>query len=227
MALAPLTCSLSGHWLSPRRYLERQETRSQRPVLAAARCGGEVASLDSASCTPCEGQFLLPSTSIGASVLAGRVRGGQPAEQALVAWGYSPNTINIVAFRAADGIVTDLGGGCGQGGEALVSCARVGNVYFTQELRGAASSSPCWLLFGAGPFQFPCGPCSLVVNPACAVVAFAGSTDANGRASAALPLPNVPGLIGLKFREQWLLAASGGCAQFGIAFSNGIEVELQ
>ena len=188
-----------------------------------------VDSIDSFACTPCEGTFTVSSGPAHTSEFAFRTRGGQRTDDGLLAWreGNAGSTIRTLAFNVDDGHITDLGGGCSPGGFASASCARVGNANFHHTLSESAPSSPVTLVLGAGQIQFACGPCSLVVDPNGAVVLPVGNTTANGSASFNTPLPNVPALVGVKLIEQWLVASGGGCSPFGIAFSNGIEVEIQ
>ena len=77
---------------------------------------------------------------------------------------------------------------------------------------------------GAATTAFPCGPCTLTVDPSTAVV-LSGSTNARGRAWRNVPLPGLPGLVGANLFAQWLLVAPGGCA--GLAFSNGLQIGIQ
>ena len=71
------------------------------------------------------------------------------------------------------------------------------------------------------------GACTLVPDLSALVVAISGSTDPDGRASISTPLPAVPGLVGAKLVEQWLVLTGGGCPLLGIDLSNAIEVEIQ
>lgn len=185
--------------------------------------GNGIRSVDASTCTPCEGQMTAGSD----PVIAGRTTNGAPAGQALVAFGMASGVIGVRAFRADHGLLSGLGGSCG-GGRALASCARAGNLHFTLGLRSSTPLTPAWLLLGAAKTLFPCGPCTLVVNPEGALLIPAGNTDTTGRAEVVVPLPPMPALVGVKLIEQWLVAAgSGGCAPYGLAFSNGMEVEIQ
>ena len=183
-------------------------------------------SIDAATCSSCEGEFRLGASPSFNPVAVCKTVNGRPTNRALVAWREGP-VIEIQAFRADDGIVSDLGGGCAAGGEALVTCARTGNAGFTNELRDAAALSPATFVLGLAQTSFPCGPCTLMVQPAGALIVPVGTTDANGRASLAIPLPNLPGLQGAKLVEQWLVVSlNGGCAQ-SVGFSNALEVQIQ
>ena len=188
-----------------------------------------VASLDRSTCVSCEGPIELSgganNTALG-PVIAARRRAGRQTTEALVAWNLSTGVVTQV-FRSDDGRVTDLGGGCGPGGIATVSCARVGNTGFTHELRNAAAWSPAFLMLSAARFGLPCGPCTLVPDPTMSFVIAAGSTDAFGAASVGTPVPATPALVGNKLVEQWLVATGGGCRAIGSAFSNGAEIQIQ
>ncbi len=66
-------------------------------------------------------------------------------------WGSTDATTfesDIVAqrFDEAAGRSWDLGGGCGLGGKAIVSCGKPGNAGFTIRLQHAAPASPAWLI---------------------------------------------------------------------------------
>lgn len=191
-----------------------------------------VTSLDPSECTPCEEESAL-SLGLGEGlevVVVGRTRNGRAADEAMLAWGRSGTQkwIETSAFRAEDGIVTDLGGGCAPGGLALVSCARAGNANFTHELRSAAAQAQALLVLGVGSASFPCGPCTLVPDLALpVVVAFSGTTDAGGNASAVTALPGVPSLVGAVLVEQWVVVTGGGCSLLGLALSNGLAVVIQ
>lgn len=120
------------------------------------------------------------------------------------------------------GSVTDLGGGCGPGGLAVANgaCA-LGNQDFRCELYGAQALSIPFLLLGLpGPLQ-QCGFCSLLQPLSCQFVA-----NQAGYASAPLPLPGNPALVGLPLRFQFATFQVNyvGCPQTpGLAASNMVE----
>ena len=49
-------------------------------------------------------------------------------------------------LAADDGVVTNLDGGCGRGGEAHASCSITGNSGFALRLRHAEPNAPAWLV---------------------------------------------------------------------------------
>lgn len=192
-----------------------------------------VASLDPSTCGPCEGELTLglgPESALSPAIRA-RTRAGRPATEAMLAWARSDRGrqwVEVSAFRADDGVVSDLGGGCAQGGRATVSCARAGNATFTHEVRDAAPQAQALLALGVGSSAFPCGPCTLVPDLAMpVVVAFSGTTNERGRASTTTPLPALPNLVGAVLIEQWLVVSGSGCPLIGMALSNGLAVEIQ
>ena len=140
---------------------------------------------------------------------------------------YDAGILRAWRFRADDGLVTDLGGGCGAGGRAGITCGRAGNTAFSHQLVGARANVPAYLLLATSRADLPCGPCRLVPDPLQSFVVAAGNTDANGDASVTTPIPFAPSLIGLRFIDQWLVAQVGGCAAVNAAFSNAIAVQIQ
>jgi hypothetical protein len=176
-------------------------------------------SVDPFTCQPCEGSFPLTGTRRRiASQRSGDPSGGDLA--------FIVNTFAIVErFRADDGIVTDLGGGCGQGGWSAATCARVGNSGFTLRVREARRNVPAFLALGGQQLNFPCGPCTLIPNPLFVIAT--GFTDPLfGNAELSVPLPNDPDLIGGTFLAQWLTATPNTC-WLGLEFSNTLQVQLQ
>ena len=128
-------------------------------------------------------------------------------------------------FRSNDGILTDLGGGCGSA-KAGASCAVIGNQDFYLSVWDAPANTPTWLALSLATANLPCGPCTLIpsLGPLGVSVAI-GNTDSLGNADIAAPIPNIPQLAGAVMYEQWLFLNGGGCFQFEL--SNALKVELQ
>ena len=122
-----------------------------------------VASIDSSTCTACEGEFRLSKgTATGhAPRMAGRAPGGRPTDDALLAWsrGTSSNGwIEIAPYRFEDGVVTDLGGGCARRrrGARQLRAVRQRPLHVRTSLRGAVVARV--LRAGGGRWRFPVRP---------------------------------------------------------------------
>lgn len=197
-----------------------------------------VQSVDLFTGQDCEGEFLLDTGSADdadlidiASKLTGGATGAT-AEQALVVWertdiAAADTDIRAARFVAEDGLVTNLGGGCGSGGSAYATCATVGSSGFTHRVRDATPSVSCYLILSPLSGSVSCGTCTLVPDPFTAFV-FAGSTDSGGNAAILTAIPNLSALIGLEFVEQWFVAnPPGACTAFGGDLSNALAVQIQ
>ncbi len=193
-----------------------------------------VRSIDQTDCRLCQGTFRLApsaaSTGSGFYVvsLAPRRRGGLSGDDVSIAWAgldaQQARLVQAVAFRAVDGVATNLGGGCGVlGGVARATCARVGNIGFQHRLRDAQPGGAAVLVLGTVTGGFGCGPCSLVPVPVASVVT---QIDAFGHAAVPMPVPRTPSLVGTTLFEQWLTVGAG-CAAFGVDLSDALSVRLQ
>ncbi|MFO1077435.1 MAG: hypothetical protein U1E73_06890 [Planctomycetota bacterium] len=124
------------------------------------------------------------------------------------------------------GAVTDLGGGCGQGGSvaAVQSGFALGNAGFRFEVAGLASGAvPVCCLALPGPTQ-TCGSCTFL-NPLAAFF----ETNTAGVASHAFTVPCDPLYIGLPLEVQWasLLTTTTPCPSLaGLAVSNRVRYAI-
>jgi len=197
---------------------------------------GVVISLDPFHCVPCEGVFsphLSGAVAEGPPFGCAALSGGGPRDDALLVWMFltasSPTNADIAArlWRSADGTATSLGGGCGSGGTARATCARVPNPNFVHRLLGATPSTPAFLCQSLGQGQSSCGPCNLFPDLNSAVVQ-GSATDLLGNAASSAPIPNIASLIGLVLFEQWVtLRAGGACSVFSIDLSNALRVVIE
>jgi hypothetical protein len=177
-------------------------------------------------CVVCEGDFQLstsadPEQGIG---IATRNPGPGASGEALITW-ISDGVERPVRgrlYRADDGLVTRLAGGCSGGGEASATCAAVGQGAFSLRTQSAAPSTAGALLLGGSVISVPCGLCTLVTNP---LVTVPASTDASGTAQVDIQITD-PALAGVQLVAQWVLAANGGCASV-LSLSNGLQVTIQ
>ena len=197
-----------------------------------------VKSVDPFTCAPCEGDFTVrKAVGLASPAIAGELSASlSPAgsrELSMMVWqerGPSPNFNEEghgLMVPADDGVVVDLGGGCGAGGRAWAACSITGNRGFALRLTGAAPSSAAFAVLASGTIGAgaPCGPCALVPDPSAGVVVPV-ATSALGRAALEFSLPSTPSLVGQAFYQQWLVATgAGGC--FGLDMSNSLQVELQ
>ncbi len=183
-----------------------------------------VVSLESFDCDRCEGLFAVETSSaVATKVRIASQRAGGGGDEALIVWSEQGGSILARRFRAQDGLVADLGGGCGSGGQASATCARRAST-FGLRVQHAAPVSPTWLVVGFGRVNFPCGPCTLVPNP---LALLATITDAHGDASTKFALGDNPSLLGLKLVTQWIVAGTHGPCGAGLHLSNALEVEIQ
>jgi hypothetical protein len=178
-------------------------------------------SIDAFSCLPCEGEVLVTPAEAGYDLRMAIARAEGSSEPAMVCGGTT-----LYPYRVDDGITTDLGGGCGGGGKAEASCARIGNPSFELNLWDARATTPAFLVLSAGRSDLTCGACTIVPDLGLGVVLGAGNTDALGNASLGLALPGDPTLIGAVLYEQWLLLSGSGCLG-ALETSRARRVQLQ
>ncbi|MEM7202185.1 MAG: hypothetical protein AAF628_18090 [Planctomycetota bacterium] len=129
-------------------------------------------------------------------------------------------------FRAEDGRVANLGGGCLDRGWPAASCAVVGNGDFHLRLRDAPAEASVALALSTGEAPFSCGGCTLWPDLATGVLAPIGRTDPRGNAALPAPLPDLPSLLGAQFVAQWVVADGSGCP-LGVDLSDALRVEVQ
>jgi hypothetical protein len=205
-----------------------------------------VRSVDSITCANCEGESVVfnPVTNEEAVALASQRAAGDPGDEALITWvtrtsqtspqygaPFVVGNVQDRLFRADDGVVVDLGGGCGAGGVASATCASSAETArFGLRLEAAAPSTRAFLALGVAPLGVGCGPCRSIADPFRLIVA---RTDASGAASVSLPLPPSVSLPGTKFLAQWLVDAPNGCSAldakpgFVHSVSNALEITVQ
>ncbi|MEM7203222.1 MAG: hypothetical protein AAF628_23370 [Planctomycetota bacterium] len=176
--------------------------------------------IDPYTCAPCEAEevvFTKPANQllVASQRQADAANGGDLAFVVMVG--------EAQLFATEDGVVTDLGGGCGQGGRAAATCARVAHGAFSPRLRSARPGVPAFLLLGTQAASTPCGACAIVASPQ--LVAAAGLTNAHGDAALPLPIPALPSLRGAALVQQW--ATPGAGCSLGVDLSNGQRVEIQ
>ena len=173
---------------------------------------------------PCEGTFPIASLTNTLNSLDIRMASGRGGERGLLAWFGENSVTETFAFLASDGEVQNLGGGCGAGGTAAATCAAPGTPAFGVRLQHAEPNAQAWLMVGATPANFACGPCAVVPLP---VAALPAALDVHGNAEFSFALPANPSLSGQSLLAQWFVAAPGGCAGPNWSFSNGLGVTIE
>lgn len=108
--------------------------------------------------------------------------------------------------------VQTFGRPCGLAAELRIGTApgpgpTIGNANFGISLRQALPALPAWLVLGFDETSFPM-PTGCRLHVTLDAVG-ARWTDANGDATLPVPLPNDPGLVGVRFFGQWLQADFG------------------
>ena len=202
-----------------------------------------VKSVEAFGCADCEGEFLVddPPT-YEHSVVLGQRRGSATAgNEALIAWLTTTDTASPLGeplkvatmeqrrFRADDGTVRDLGGGCGGGGTASASCGHAGTSGFSVRVEGAAALTPARLVLGVERLHAGCGGCRLLPLP---FAVFDAVTDAFGRATLTMPLPQQPSLVGTELLVQWIVSTPGPCRSagatpLGLSLSNALGITIE
>ena len=191
----------------------------------AGQIDSQLRSIDTLACAACEGTWSLDTNSIDVRPrVAASCSGSSWTGTALAVWRGDSSAGGAVAqfFQAADGLVTPLLGGCGQGGEARASCPRSPNANFRFHLHRAAPAATAFLLLGDVADSLPCGGCTLLVDPAAAVIV-AAPTSTVGTAELAMPIPSAAG--GRELRAQWAVLGTG-CAGL-LDLSGGLQFAIQ
>ncbi len=191
-------------------------------------------SIDPYNCQSCEGTspIEIGADSAAFPSIGTPFSGGGAGDEAVAVWQSHPASggdrlIYSRRFVAVDGLIQDLGGRCGAGGTAMVGCARPGQPGFAHRLAGARTNSLALLVLGYERIDLPCGPCTLIPNPFSGF-GFSTTTDFDGDASVAMPLPFSSSLEGLVFYDQWLvLSPAAQCAPLGTDLSNALRVQIQ
>ncbi|MEM7202289.1 MAG: hypothetical protein AAF628_18610 [Planctomycetota bacterium] len=200
-----------------------------QPIASVAFAGGSylvsylddndhsnVVSLDPFDCGDCEGSFV---TFVRATPRVGIDRVNVPVttyhadmvrpvkDRALVV----ADDTDFYFFGIEDGQNANLGGGCGRGGYAAGSCARVGHQGFTLRLRDSRKEAPAvGLLSAPGTAAIPCGVCTLYASLV-GGVAVPATVDGQGNVALPLPIPDDPALLGQGLVAQWAIAGGAGC----------------
>ena len=166
---------------------------------------GYIRSVDPATCGACEGTERVASSSSQA------VRGLVPARGGLVIYeredvGGGDSDIRIRRYDARDGIhaSASLSTTCGAYMSSEATCARIGNRDFQLRLVGGEPGRQS-ILVASPTFavqNYCCG--AIYPNLATASIVPGPVTDAFGRATIPLPLPNDPAAIGITLWTQWL-----------------------
>ena len=184
------------------------------------------------TCTICETQLTLdvsPERALVVSCASTR-SGGANDDRALIVWdnlgSFGSGPIRAQRFLADDGIATDLGGGCGNGGTNYATCARAGHAAFRFQVREGLNGNGV-LFLGFERIDANCGPCRLVPDPSTGVMVSI-TTSSAGRAELAVPIPNTPTVRGTVLYSQWFLFQNGApCVTLPGHMSNALQVVVQ
>jgi hypothetical protein len=97
------------------------------------------------------------------------------------------------------------------------------NANFRVELAFGRPSAPAAIVLAANAAAVGFGPCTILVDSALATIPL--NTNATGFAEVAIPIPNVPRLLGLTLRAQgWVVDPQGAFAV--LALTQGLELRL-
>jgi hypothetical protein len=184
-------------------------------------------SIDPFTCAACEGTTTVNALGNDPRPrVASRFASGDTGDDAAIAWSQLfLGDVQWQAWDAEDGAVTDLGGGCGNGGRCHAPCAHPGNQGFALRLRAAGPGAAAFALFGFQNLGASCGSCTLVPDAFAGFVQAAGNTSAAGDAAFVLPLPAAASLVGQSIFGQWVTA--GTSCLGGLDFSNGIRITIE
>ncbi len=195
---------------------------------------GTVIAIDPFTCERIGNEILVEASSLDQDfvAIASAASGGSDDDTALVVWDEEDNstgdsTIRARFWDADEGVVTQEGGGCGAGGEAFATSIDDGNSAFQHRLRFAEAGATCALIFSLDRIDATCGGCTLVPDPFSGI-GIGTSTNLQGNAAVAMPIPASAALVGLVFYDQWLVAsAAPACSVVNVDFSDAIAVEIQ
>ncbi|MEM7203972.1 MAG: hypothetical protein AAF628_27170 [Planctomycetota bacterium] len=179
-----------------------------------------VLTVDPFSAAQCEGPQMTAPGAI--SHLVGPAGGDSAAGDLALVASFGVGQM----FRAEDGLIENLGGGCLDRGWPAATCAVVGNADFHLRLRDAPAATAVALVLGATKAPAACGACTLWPELATGILVPVGPTDARGNAALSAPLPGLPSLLGASFVAQWLVAAGTACP-LGLGLSDALNVEIQ
>lgn len=186
-------------------------------------------SIDPATCQDCEGTLLVDFVGNGTTVaICSRLDETPQSEEGAVVYIQLPTATNgnvsLMRVAAADGSAARVVIGCSTG-DTLGTCARVGNANFQLRLRGAAPTTPAFVLLSTDTLLAPCGPCTIAPDLFRGFVASAGNTNALGDATAAMPISTLAALSGRTLIVQWVLPGANCFANFDLA--EGIRVTIE
>ncbi|MBK9385964.1 MAG: hypothetical protein IPN34_14225 [Planctomycetes bacterium] len=202
----------------------RHGTNVATPVVTT-----RVRSVHPFNCSECEGDFaLLGASSVSQSPRIGTrsASGALTSAEAAIAWSGESlfrRRIYFQRYRAESGLVTNLGGGCGSGGQAVSGCSispSRGSHQMT--VLGAAPSAPVFCVLGFDELRYSCGSCRLIADPFTGIVAPA-VTDANGDARWFAFIDFY--MTGRQFTFQWI--SPGSSCFGGFDLSNALRVTIQ
>ena len=184
----------------------------------------QILSLDEHNCTTCEATSAVTTGVATARLVSQRSSSPTAGSEAMLVWG----KVKAQRYRPDDGATTNLGGGCGQGGAALASCAVVGHSSFTPRLRAATPTVLALVVLGVPGAGFVCGPCNLVPDLATAALLPIGTTNSAGEIAVNLPIPASASMSGGAFVQQWITLPGSGCGLFGgFDLSIALQVTVQ
>ena len=136
----------------------------------AGPSNGFVVGLDPHTLSTCEPEELVAG-GLDSLRLAPQLASGGAIDRALATWATAGADVTAQPYRSEDGVFTDAGGGCGQGGTASATCARVGNAAFTHRVNGLPPTAATAVLvtsFTEAPMG--CGSCVLLPELGSALV---------------------------------------------------------
>ena len=183
-----------------------------------------VRSIDPSSCETCENDTLLAHGFASNARMWSQRASGAASDVAVLAWtqhtaGSDRNGIVVQRYRADDGSITDVGGGCG-GGVARAFCSRLSRTSYSIWLENPPRGTN-YLLLAPGHMEIRCGSCSVVTTP---MFTLFGSGSAE-RTEYPLVLPPIPSAWGLTFYAQWMTHSPGGSCPS--VYSNALSITLQ
>ena len=145
--------------------------------------------------------------------------------------GYEPRVLSIK--WAGGTVVVEYGAGCkGSAGIPQLSASggapKLGNNKFALQLAKARAKSASALFVSGRPLDVALGKsgCRLLIDPAVSVVE-GRVTDANGRWTLPLPIPQNTAFVGLDlYWQAWIVDPNGALNPPGLSSSNGLRTLL-
>lgn len=206
--------------------------------------GPDVAGLSlftSEACAECAGYEEVGS---GMAIMPAFARPAANGDESVAAaeriklfyWNGNAGQLWAADYQPADGIATDLGGGCGNlTATASWACGKVTATSFgaTSTFEAALRNAPAnaFLVLGTERLDASgCGSCTVVPNPWTGIVLAppVGFTP-GGTVVHTIALPLSSQLVGFRLYQQWLALAPAatGCPSLGLNLSNALRLELQ